>query len=105
MTEGDRPRAGERVVLVAIPPGLLDGLPDGDQRAITAIVGKPINFVGYDDIGRAETSEYRRIETANRSATEPWVRRSTTFLLHHVGREGDRADRRRGIETVRRDGE
>ena len=54
MTEGDRPRAGERVVLVAIPPGLLDGLPDEDQRAIVAIVGKPIQFVGYDDIGRAE---------------------------------------------------
>jgi hypothetical protein len=51
MTEGDRPRAGERVVLVAIPPGLLDGLPDED---IAAIVGKPIQFVGYDDIGRAE---------------------------------------------------
>jgi hypothetical protein len=48
------PRAGERVVLVAIPPGLLDGLPDEDQRAITAIVGKPVKFCGYDDIGRAE---------------------------------------------------
>jgi hypothetical protein len=32
----------------------LDGLRDEDQRAIAAIVGKPIQFVGYDDIGRAE---------------------------------------------------
>jgi hypothetical protein len=54
MAKDDRPRAGERVVLVAIPPGLLDGLRDDDQRAIAAIVGKPVVFCGYDDIGRAE---------------------------------------------------
>jgi hypothetical protein len=54
MHNSDSLRAGQRVVLVAIPPGLLDGLPDEDQRAIAAIVGKPIQFVGYDDIGRAE---------------------------------------------------
>jgi hypothetical protein len=53
--ETNDPRwTGQRVVLVAIPPGLLDGLPDEDQRAITAIVGKPVRFCGYDDIGRAE---------------------------------------------------
>ena len=45
---------GERVVLVTLPPGLLDGLPDEDQRAITAIVGKPVLLVGWDEIGRAE---------------------------------------------------
>jgi hypothetical protein len=54
MAKNDRVRAGERVVLVAIPAGLLDGLPDDDQRAITAIVGKPVKFCGYDEIGRAE---------------------------------------------------
>jgi hypothetical protein len=54
MTKIVRPRAGEQIVLVAIPPVLLDGLPDEDQRAIAAIVGKPIPFLGYDDIGRAE---------------------------------------------------
>lgn len=54
MRKNARPRAGEKVVLVAIPPGLLDGLPDDDQRAISAIVGKPVRFCGYDDIGRAE---------------------------------------------------
>ncbi len=56
MVKDGRPRAGERVVLVAVPPGLLDGLPDEDQRAITAIVGKPVKLCGYDDIGRAELS-------------------------------------------------
>jgi hypothetical protein len=41
-------------VLAAVPPGLLDGLPDEDQRAIRAIVGKPVMLIGYDDDGRAE---------------------------------------------------
>ena len=54
MGKDSRLRAGERVVLVAIPPGLLDGLPDEDQRAITAIMGKPVKFCGYDEIDRAE---------------------------------------------------
>jgi len=33
---------------------LLEDLPEEDQRAITAIVGKPVTFVGYDEDGRAE---------------------------------------------------
>jgi hypothetical protein len=45
---------GENVVLVEVPPGLLDGLPEDDQRAIRAMVGKPVMLVGYDDDGRAE---------------------------------------------------
>ena len=49
-----RPRAGEMVVLVAVPPGLLDGLPDEDCRAIAAIVGKPLALAGWDEDGRAE---------------------------------------------------
>lgn len=54
MRKNARPRAGEKVVLVAIPPGLLDGLRDEDQRAINAIMGKPVKLCGYDDSGRAE---------------------------------------------------
>ena len=42
------------VVLITVPPGLLDGLPAEDQRAITAIIGKPVMLVGYDEDGRAE---------------------------------------------------
>ena len=70
MAKRDRPNAGERVVLLSLPPGLLDGLPDEDQRAIKAIVGKPVKFLGYDEIGRAElefddplTGELRRFES------------------------------------------
>jgi len=50
----DRPHEGEQVILLALPPEFLDGLPDEDQRAITAMVGKPVMLVGYDEDGRAE---------------------------------------------------
>jgi len=43
------PRAGSKVVLTKIPPGLLDGLPVEDQKAIGAIVGVPIQLSGFDD--------------------------------------------------------
>jgi hypothetical protein len=52
--DSELPAAGDSVVLVAIPPGLLDGLPEEDQRAIRAAVGKPVMLVGYDNGGRAE---------------------------------------------------
>jgi hypothetical protein len=42
------------VLLKSIPPGLLDGLPQEDQNAIVAIVGKPVLLVEYDEDGRAE---------------------------------------------------
>jgi hypothetical protein len=47
------PKPGGRVVLEKLPPGLLNGLPEEDQRAISAIVGVPIRFLGFDD-GRLE---------------------------------------------------
>jgi hypothetical protein len=50
----DSPKAGETVVLTVLPPGLLDGLPEEDQRAISAIVGRPVLLCGYDQDGRAE---------------------------------------------------
>lgn len=50
----NRPKPGDMVFLTEIPPGLLDGLPDEDQEAITDAVGKPIRLNEYDDDGRAE---------------------------------------------------
>ena len=47
-------KPGSVVVLTALPPGLLDGLPEEDQRTISEIVGKRILLVDYDDDGRAE---------------------------------------------------
>jgi hypothetical protein len=42
------------VSLTSLPPGLVDGLPQEDQDAIVAILGKPVLLVGYDEDGRAE---------------------------------------------------
>jgi len=42
------------VVLTELPPGLIRGLPRSDQRAIKAIVGKPVLFTEYDEWGRVE---------------------------------------------------
>ncbi|MBZ5521673.1 MAG: hypothetical protein LAP21_05380 [Acidobacteriia bacterium] len=49
-----KPEPGKEVVLKKLPPGLLDGLPDEDQKAIAKIVGKSVLLLQYDDIGRAE---------------------------------------------------
>jgi hypothetical protein len=54
MTPMNAPKPGEKVVLKSLPPGLLDGLPEEDQRAISAIVGKPVLLLEYDEDGRAE---------------------------------------------------
>jgi hypothetical protein len=49
-----KPSSGQMVLLTSIPPGLLEGLPQEDQNAIVAIVGKPVLLAGYDEDGRAE---------------------------------------------------
>jgi hypothetical protein len=46
-------KPGDRVVLAAMPPGLLRGLPREDQKAIRDILGKPVLLEQYDDDGRA----------------------------------------------------
>jgi hypothetical protein len=50
----NRPEPGTKVVLKSVPPGLVDGLPQLDQEAISAIVGQEVRLVDYDDVGRAE---------------------------------------------------
>jgi hypothetical protein len=52
--EQEKPHPGEQVILLALPRGFLDGLPDEDQRAISAMIGRPVTFVGYDEAGSAE---------------------------------------------------
>jgi hypothetical protein len=54
MTTSRKPKAGDIVLLIEIPSGLLNDLPPEDQRAVTATVGKPIRLVEYDEDGRAE---------------------------------------------------
>jgi TPR repeat protein len=47
-------RKGMKVFLRGLPYGWLDDLPSKDQKAISAIIGKPILFHGVDKDGRAE---------------------------------------------------
>jgi hypothetical protein len=49
-----KPAPGDMVTLSEIPSGLLDDLPEEDQRAISEIVGKPVRLNEYDHAGRAE---------------------------------------------------
>jgi hypothetical protein len=49
-----RLKPGDKVILIAIPPGMLNDLPTEHQKAITEIVGKPILLTGYDEDGRVE---------------------------------------------------
>jgi hypothetical protein len=53
-TEDRRPLPGDTVRLTEISPGLLDGLPQEDQRAIGEPVGKPLVLGEYRDDGAAE---------------------------------------------------
>jgi hypothetical protein len=41
----------QKVVLTALPPGLIDGLPLEDQHAISIAVGKPMIFEKYERDG------------------------------------------------------
>jgi hypothetical protein len=52
--DNTRPKPGDKVVLVAVPLGMLNDLPTEDQKAITEVVGKPILLTRYDEDGRAE---------------------------------------------------
>ena len=42
------------MVLKALPPGFIDDLPEEEQRAISARIGRPVMLMGYDRYGRAE---------------------------------------------------
>lgn len=46
-------KPGTMVILTRLPSGLLQGLPQEDQTAIQAIVGRPVVLAGYS-YGQAE---------------------------------------------------
>jgi hypothetical protein len=58
MTAQKRPqkklKRGQAVILEGLPPGFIDDLPDEDQRAISAVIGKPVTLNRYERDGRAE---------------------------------------------------
>jgi len=49
-----KPKPGNRVILIELPPGFLQDLPKDDQQAIEDAVGKPVRLNDYDEGGRAE---------------------------------------------------
>ena len=49
-----KPKPGDKVVLKALPPGFIDDLPEEEESAISARIGRPIMLIGYDQDGRAE---------------------------------------------------
>jgi hypothetical protein len=54
-TTGDaKPKPGNRVILMELPPGFLHDLPEEDQQAIKDAVGKPVRLNEYDEDGRAQ---------------------------------------------------
>jgi hypothetical protein len=65
IAQSTRPQPGQRVILIAVPPGMLDDLSPEDQRAIKEAVGKTVLLNGYDEAGRAEL-EFRDASAAYR---------------------------------------
>ena len=74
-------RNGQSVTITRAPPELLLGLPQSDQEAITACIGKPGVFVGIDEYGYAELefiedpNDYRTIFVSP-TVVEPFGPRS-----------------------------
>lgn len=56
-----KPKPGDGVILVGLPPHFLDDLPEDEQEAISARVGTPIRLVAWDGFGRAELEFNYRI--------------------------------------------
>jgi hypothetical protein len=52
-SRANKPEPGQMVLLVGLPPGFLNDLPEEDQQAIREFVGKPILLSEYDEDGRA----------------------------------------------------
>jgi hypothetical protein len=90
-------------ILKSIPPGLLTGLPPYDKRAITAVLGKPVLLVEYDDVGRAE------LEFTDKNGRSHTIWVNTEFVRAAVStkrRQRSQEKRRRGSNRalVRRRG-
>jgi hypothetical protein len=47
-------KPGDKVTFTGLPSGFLDDLPEEDQLAIAAAVGKPVQLNEFDENGRTE---------------------------------------------------
>jgi hypothetical protein len=48
-----RPVPGTHVILLGLPKGFVDDLPNEDRKALCGAVGKPVLLESYDEDGRA----------------------------------------------------
>lgn len=85
-------KRGQKVVLNVLPPGLTDGLPEEDQQAISAMVGKPMVLEGYERNGTAELEFTDKDDTFHLIWVEPkfikpW--RASLVRRHLWGRPGE----------------
>jgi len=78
MTSQSRdPEPGDFVILTKLPPGFVDDLPESDQIAIRAIVGKPVLLGSYDEDGRAE------LYFTDAEGSFHWIYVDPTFIRAH----------------------
>jgi hypothetical protein len=87
--ENMKPQPGDTVVLIEVPPGLLDDLPIEDQQAINEVVGKPVLLNEYDDAGRAELEFKDRNGDFHFNLSEPRIHQSgqpSGFLTINLAR-------------------
>jgi hypothetical protein len=64
------------VILIKIPPGLLDDLPAVDRQAIVQAVGKPVRLNEYDVDERAE------LEFKDRDGVIHFIYVKPEFITH-----------------------
>ena len=77
-------RTGDMVVLDTLPAGLLQGLPEEDQAAIRAIIGRPVMFAGYS-FGQAELEFVDGAGDNHSIWIEPSLLRTASRSLCHGG--------------------
>jgi hypothetical protein len=68
------PRPDDTLMLMEVPPGMLDDLPPDEEQALCEGVGKPIMLKEYDDAGRAG------LEFKDRNGDLHCIYLSSTFI-------------------------
>lgn len=104
-------KRNQRVTLKVLPPGLVEGLPEEDQRAISGVVGKPVFFEGYERNGTVKLEFMDSDDTIHLIWVEPkfikpWrassIRRHLWERLGRDLRDGQKKGRQKKLERGRR---
>ena len=82
--EGNKPKVGKKVILLGLPPEVLEALPEEERRAATEMVGKQVMLVAYDQAGRVEVHFTDPFEPQNNERSRT---RSIWVTPEFVGRD------------------